>query len=424
VIPQPGEYGHDTWESDAWSYTGNVSSWAPLSADADLGLVYLVTDGATIDNWGGFHPGNNLFSSTILALDVQTGERKWHFQTVHHDIWNYDNPTAPNLVDITVNGKKIPALVQTTKQGFAYVLNRKTGEPVWPIEERPVPKSLIPGEKTSPTQPFPTKPAAYEMQGITVDDLIDFTPELRAEAIKELEKYQMGPLYLPPIHRDNKEGYLGSFICPGFNGGTNIPGGAAVDPETGILYVASTKSCSVVSLIPGIEQTNPEMQLTGKTVSEYVSGGGGPRRIRGLPYLKPPYGTITAIDLNTGETLWWIPNGDAPDFIEKHPDLKGLDIPNPGQPSHATKLVTKTLLIYGEGRGAPPRLHAHDKKTGKRIATIELPASTNTAPMTYEHEGVQYIVVSVGGRTHPGAHVALSLPQAGRPEASSGDFGP
>jgi quinoprotein glucose dehydrogenase len=225
-----------------------------------------------------------------------------------------------------------------------------------------------------------------------------------------MKDYQMGPLFLPPLHRDNDLGFKGSMNCPGGNGGTNIPGGAAVDPETGILYVASIKSCGTFSLIPGVEQTNPAMQLTGKTVSEYVTGRGGPGRVRGLPYLKPPYGRITAIDLNTGEHLWWIPNGDPPDFITEHPDLQGLDIPNPGQPSHATALVTKTLLMYGEGRGAPPRFHAHDKKTGTRIGTVELPAATNTAPMTYMHEGKQYIVVSVGGGIHPGAHVALAIP--------------
>ncbi len=410
VIPQPGEYGHETWENDAWSYTGNVSAWAPLSADPELGLVYIVTDGATIDNWGGFHPGSNLFSTSIIALDVETGERKWHYQTVHHDIWNYDNPTAPNLVDITVDGKPIKALVQTTKQSWAYVLDRETGEPVWPIEERPVPQTLVPGEKSHPTQPFVTKPAPYEMQGVTQDDLIDFTPELRAEAIEATKDYQFGPLFLPPIHRDNEQGFKGSMNCPGGNGGTNIPGGAAVDPETGILYVASIKSCGTFSLVPGEENTQVVRQLTGKTVSAFISGGRGPRRIRGLPWWKPPYGRITAIDLNTGEHLWWIPNGDMPDFIKEHPDLKGLDIPNTGQPSHATKLVTKTLLMYGEGRGTTGRFHAHDKRTGERVGTVELPAPTNTVPMTYMHDGKQYIVASVGGRTHPGAHVALVLP--------------
>ena len=410
AIPQPGEFGHETWENDAWKWTGNVSAWAPLSADPELGLVYYSSDGATIDNWGGFHPGDNLFGTSIVALDVETGERRWHFQTVHHDIWNYDNPTAPNLVDITVDGKKIKALVQTTKQSWAYVLDRETGEPVWPIEERPVPQSLIPGEQTSPTQPFVTRPAAYEQQGVTEDDLIDFTPELRAEAVKAIADYQMGPLFLPPIHRDNEQGFKGAMNCPGGNGGTNIPGGAAVDPETGILYVASIRSCGAFSLMPGVEQTNPGFQLTGKTVSEYVSGGRGPGRVRGLPLLKPPYGRITAIDLNTGDHLWWIPNGDAPDYIAKHPDLQGLEIPNPGQGTHATKLVTKTLLMYGEGRGAPGRFHAHDKTTGERIGTVDIPSSTNTAPMTYMHEGKQYVVLSIGGRTHEGSHVALALP--------------
>jgi quinoprotein glucose dehydrogenase len=247
------------------------------------------------------------------------------------------------------------------------------------------------------------------MQGITEDDLIDFTPELRAEAVKVMKDYQMGPLFLPPLHRTNDLGFKGSMNCPGANGGTNIPGGAVVDPETGILYVATIKSCTTFSLIPG-KDAPPNMHKTGKRIADWASGRGvGPGRIKGLPYLKPPYGKIVAIDLNTGEHLWWIPNGDKPAFIENHPDLKGLDIPNPGQPSHATALVTKTLLIYGEGRGAGPRLHAHDKKTGARIATVELPAPTNTAPMTYMHEGTQYIVVSVGGGTYPGAHVALAL---------------
>ena len=410
VIPQPGEFGHETWENDAWKWTGNVSSWAPLSADAELGLVYFATDGATIDNWGGFHPGDNLFTTSLVAVDVATGERKWHYQLVHHDVWNYDIPTAPNLIDITVDGQDVPAIVQTTKQSFAYVLNRDTGEPVWPIVEREVPASHIPGEKLSPTQPFPTRPAAYEQQGITEDDLIDFTPELRAEALASMEGWEMGPLYLAPLHRDNDLGLKGSMHCPGSNGGTNIPGGAAVDPESGILYVASTRTCGSFSLIPGEEQTNPDYQLTGSTVSKFVSGGRGPGRVRGLPLLKPPYGRITAIDLNTGEHLWWIPNGDAPDFVTSHPDLEGLAIPNPGHPAHATKLVTKTLLMYGEGRGAGARFHAHDKTTGERIGTVDLPAATNTVPMTYMHGGRQYIVLSVGGRTYSGSHVALSLP--------------
>ena len=411
VIPQPGEFGHETWESDAWSYTGNVSAWAPLSADPELGLVYVVTDPPTNDFWGGFHHGDNLFATSIIALDVATGQRRWHFQTVHHDIWNYDNPTAPNLVDITVDGERIPALVQTTKQSFAYVLNRETGEPVWPILEREVPASKIPGEKTSPTQPFPTKPAAYEMQGLTEDDLIDFTPELRQAALDVVSEYEFGPLFTPPLHRDNDLGLKASIHCPGSNGGTNIPGGAAVDPETGILYVASTKGCSAPELIPGAEADVNDPNPIGETVMEWVAlGPGGLGRVQGLPLFKPPYGRITAIDLNTGETLWWIPNGDTPELIKNHPSLRDMDIGNTGSGTHATKLLTKTLLMYAEGRGGRPLLYAVDKRSGDRLGTVEIPAPSNSAPMTYMHGGKQYVVLPIGGNGHPGSLVALALP--------------
>ena len=410
VIPQPGEYGHETWESDAWSYTGNVSAWAPLSADPELGLVYFVTDPPTNDYWGGFHPGDNLFATSIVAVDVRTGKRRWHFQTVHHDIWNYDNPTAPNLVDITVDGRRIPALVQTTKQSFAYVINRATGEPVWPIEEKPVPPSLIPGEKTSPTQPFPTRPAAYEMQGIGEDDLIDYTPGLRQEALALLNEYVSGPLFTPSLHRDNDLGKRGAIHCPGGGGGTNIPGGAVVDPETGILYVASVKGCTAPNLIPGAEADAKDPNPIGKTAMKFASGGNGPTRVQGLPMVKPPYGRITAIDLNTGEHLWWVPNGDTPPSITNHPALQGLDLPNTGKPSHATKLLTKTLLMYAEGRRGAPLFHAVDKHTGERLGTVPIPAPSNSAPMTYLHEGKQYVVLPIGGTRHPGSLVALAIP--------------
>ena len=407
VIPQPGEFGHETWESDAWSYTGNVSAWAPMSADAELGLVYVVTDPPTIDFYGGFHPGDNLFSTSVIALDVATGERRWHFQFVHHDIWNYDTPTAPSLMDVTVDGERIPALVQTTKQSFAYALNRETGEPIWPIEERAVPQSDVPGEHTSATQPFPTRPAAYEMQGLTEDDLIDFTPELRQRALEILEDYEIGPLFTPPLHRDNEAGLRASIHCPGSNGGTNIPGGAVVDPETAILYVASTKGCSAPLLVPGPEADVDDPNPIGRTVMEWVSvGPGGVGRVQGLPIYKPPYGRITAIDLNTGEHLWWIPNGDTPENIRNHRALEGVDLPNTGRGSH-----TKTLLMYAEGRGGAPYFHAVDKRTGERIGTVEIPAPTNSAPMTYLHEGRQYIVLPVGGPDHPGSLVALALPE-------------
>jgi quinoprotein glucose dehydrogenase len=404
VLPQEGEFGHDTWESDAWSYTGNISAWAPMSADLERGIVYIPTDPPTNDYFGGFRPGANLFSTSILALDAQTGRRVWHFQTVHHDLWNYDNPTAPNLVDITVDGRAIPALVQTTKQSFAYVFNRETGEPVWPIEERPVPQSDVPGEKTSPTQPFPTKPAAYEMQGLTEDDLVDFTPELRAQAVEALKEYRLGPLFNPPAGPGAEDGVRAALHCPGANGGTNIPGGTVADPETGILYVASIKGCSAPVLLPGTE-VDPDA-----TMELVTQGPGGVGRVEGLPVWKPPYGRITAIDLNTGEHLWWIPNGDTPEAVKNHPALRGMDIPRTGKGTHATAIATRTLLIYGEGRGGDPLLHAVDKRTGKEIATVELPAPTNTAPMTYLHDGSQYLIVAVGGPDHPGSLVALRLP--------------
>ncbi|MEX0907078.1 MAG: pyrroloquinoline quinone-dependent dehydrogenase, partial [Gemmatimonadota bacterium] len=333
----------------------------------------------------------------------------WHFQTVHHDLWNYDNPTAPNLVNVNVAGRPVPLLVQTTKQSFAYVFNRETGEPVWPIEERPVPQSAVPGEKSSPTQPFPTRPAAYEQQGITHDDLIDYTPELRRRAIELVSQFRLGPLFNPPLHNANAEGKRAAIHCPGANGGTNIPGGAAVDPETGILYVASTRACSAPVLMPGTDpsvvQRDPRANMAWVTY-----GPGGVGGVDGLPLLKPPYGRITAIDLNTGETLWWIPNGDTPDNVKNHALLQGVDIPRTGKSAHAVKLVTRTLLMYGEGRGGAPLFHAVDKRTGRELATVELPAPSNSPPMTFMHDGVQYIVMAIGGGEHPGSLVALRLP--------------
>ncbi|MDT8370070.1 MAG: PQQ-binding-like beta-propeller repeat protein [Longimicrobiales bacterium] len=410
VLPRPGEFGHDTWESDAWEYSGNISPWAPLSADPGRNLVFIPTDTPTNDYYGGFRPGDNLFGTSLIALDVTTGERVWHFQMVHHDVWNMDNPDAPHLVDITVNGARIPAVAAVTKQGFTYVFNRETGEPVWPIEERAVPQSDTPGEQTSPTQPHPTKPAPFEMQGSSVDQLIDFTPELRAEAIEIASQYRMGPVFTPPSLWEHPDGTKGAFVAPGANGGANIPGGAAADPETGILYVASQRGHSVISLIPGDQRS----EVIGGDDSNmaYVSRGpGGIRGPQGLPLFKPPYGAITAIDLNTGEHLWRIPNGTTPETIANHPALEGVDLPNTGKNAHANILVTKTLLFYGEGRGQDPVLHVVDKATGEEIATIDLPAPTTTAPMSYVHEGRQYIVLSVAGAGEPAQLVALALPQ-------------
>ncbi len=410
VLPQPGEYGHDTWENDAWQYTGNISPWAPLSADLARNLVFIPTDTPTNDYYGGHRPGDNLYGTSLIALNASTGERVWHFQMVHHDVWNMDNPDAPHLVDISVDGREIPAVAAVTKQGFTYVFNRETGEPVWPIEERAVPQSDVPGENTAPTQPHPTKPAPFEMQGSSIDQLIDFTPELREQAIEIASQYRMGPVFTPPSLWEAEDGTKGAFVVPGANGGANIPGGAAVDPETGVLYVASQRGHSVISLIPGDQRS----EVIGGEDSnmDYVSRGpGGIRGPQGLPLFKPPYGAITAIDLNSGEHLWRIPNGFTSQTIANHPALEGVDLPNTGKNAHANILVTKTLLFYGEGRGQDPVLHVVDKRTGEHLTTLDLPAPTTTAPMSYVHEGRQYIVLSVAGAGEPAQLVAFTLPE-------------
>jgi quinoprotein glucose dehydrogenase len=408
VIPRPGEFGHETWENDAWKTTGDVSSWAPMSADPARGLVYIPTNPPTIDFFGGFRPGNNLFGTSILALDVKTGRRVWHFQTVHHDIWNFDNPTAPVLVDVTVNGTRTPMLVQTTKQGFAYVLNRQTGEPIWPIVERPVARSDLPGEKLSPTQPFPTKPAAFEIQELTEDTLIDFTPELRQEALKIIKNYKVGPLFNPPIQVGHPSGLRSFVSCP--SGASNIYGPTVADPETGIVYVTSERSCRAENIVPGSQMDEPnDPKTTGKTLSRWVvSNRGDLRGPQGLPIWKPPYSKIVAIDMSTGEHLWWTPNGDTPERIKNHPALKGLTLPNTGQQSHAVMMATRTLLITAPGGDSV--LYAVDKKTGQRLGTVKLPAPGQYGMMTYMYRGRQHIVVQIMSQNHPGSLVALRLP--------------
>ena len=406
VLPGPGEFGHETWENDAWEWTGDISSWAPLSADEERGIVYIPTNGATMDFWGGFRPGDNLFSTSLIALDVQTGERVWHYQLVHHDIWNYDTPQIPVLMDVTVDGEDVPAVVQVTKQAFAYTFNRETGEPIWPIEERPVPEGLMPGEALSPTQPFPTWPAPYDMQGLTHDDLIDFTPELREAAIEALDDYVIGPLFTPPLHRDNDLGKMASMWCPGDVGGTNIDGTPAADPETGILYVTSQKGCGSRIMVPGEERDAREPAQTGTTITKFAVGGfAGVRRVQGLPLFKPPYSRITAIDMNTGEHLWWIPVGDTPNSVLEHDALQGMDIPNTGTGRQAAQIVTSTLLMYtGEGSDGTSYLFAVDKATGERLGQVELPALPRYGMMTYMHEGRQHVVIQA-----PNTLIALRL---------------
>jgi quinoprotein glucose dehydrogenase len=335
---------------------------------------------------------------------------------VHHDIWNYDTPTAPVLMDVTVDGERVPGIFQATKQAFLYALNRETGEPIWPIEERPVPASPVPGERLSPTQPFPTRPAPYDLQGLSEDELIDFTPELRQKAVDALDGIMTGPLFLPPLHRDNglvsERGtpIRGAYWCPGSSGGTNITGPPAADPTTGIIYVISQKGCSGNVLIPGTESmSHPDNATTGTTVVDFSVVGGpsaAPGTIDGLPIFKPPYGRVTAIDLNTGEHLWWIPKGDTPQNILENPALEGVDIPNTGRGGGGAVMVTPTLLVMsGQGSDGTPYLYAVDKRTGERLGQVEIPGNNSYGMMSYMHDGAQHIVVQI-----PGALAALKLP--------------
>jgi quinoprotein glucose dehydrogenase len=420
VIPQAGELGVETWENDSWSYTGHAPVWSLFSGDPELGLVFMPITAPTSDMYGGHRLGDNLFTQSLVAVEAATGKRVWHFQTVHHDLWDYDPPAAPILMDIDVDGRPIKAVVLLTKQAYAYVFDRATGEPVWPIVERPVPRSTVPGERTAPTQPIPTKPPAFDLQGATEENLIDFTPELRAEAREILERYTHGPLFTPPSIRDDRPGgNPGTIQLPGSVGGPNWTGGA-VDPETHVLYVPS----STAPFTADVEAGDPTV-----TNLRYVKGRRlwGPAGPRGLPLFKPPYGRISAIDMDAGEILWQVANGDGP---RDHPAIKHLNLGRLGNPGHSAPLVTKTLLFVGEGSDAmvgagriPPDMpfdtaanygepwfRAYDKATGDVLAEIALPAGTTGAPITYLHGGKQYIVVAVGGRDAAPEWVALSLP--------------
>ena len=420
-IPRPGQVGSETWENDSWSYSGDANLWSLISADEEQGLAYLPLTSPTSDMYGGHRLGDNVFANTLVCVRCATGERVWHYQIVHHDLWDYDLPTAPILADITVDGKPIKALVQLTKQAFAYVFDRLTGRPVWPIEERPAPASDVPGERTARTQPVPTRPPAFDRQGVTIDDLIDFTPELRAEATALLKYYRVGPLFTPPsVRGDGPNGRRGTIQLPGSVGGADWQSGA-FDPETGILYVQSITTPFTADIV----KPDPK-----KSNLNYVSGTRawtpGPQ---GLPLLKPPYGRITAIDLNKGEQLWMTPNGDGP---RNHPLLKPLNLPPLGNPGRSSPLVTKTLVFLGEGDPVmaalgsrllpemPPtlapgyggrKIRAFNKATGATVWEMELPSGITGAPMTYMFEGKQYILAAIGNTIPDGAgFVALSLP--------------
>jgi quinoprotein glucose dehydrogenase len=439
TVPQPGEFGNETWLNDSWSYTGNTGAWGQITVDQDLGIAYLPVESATGDYFGADRPGANLFAESLVALDLQTGKRKWHFQLVHHGIWDHDIPCAPILVEVKRDGKTIKAVAQPTKQAFLYVFDRVTGQPIWPIEERPVPKGDVPGEWYSPTQPFPLdargRPFSYDAQGFSIDDLIDFTPELRAEGLKVASRYKLGPIFTPPVV-SKIEGPLGTLSMASAAGGTVWPGGS-YDPETNILYVNSQRLSSVLGLVRQPDPKNDLAYVEGNAAATPgtrgagagdgakpdplaaapVGGPGGGVTVRGLPLMKPPYGSISAIDLSKGEVIWQIAHGETPDLIRNHADLKGLNIPRTGRPGIVGSLVTKTLLISGEaGFGPTPSgargamLRSYDKATGKEVGAVYLPAPQTGSPITYMLNGRQYIVVPVSGAAYSGEFVALRLP--------------
>jgi len=400
TIPRPGQFGNDTWLNDSWSYTGNTGVWAQMSADEELGLVYLPVELPTGDYYGGHRHGNNLFAESVVAVDVQTGQRRWHYQLVHHGIWDFDIPCAPIVMTITVDGRRVKAVAQPTKQNWVYVFEAATGRPIWPIEERPVPAGDVPGEWYSPTQPFVTKPPAFDRQGVTIDDLIDFTPALRAQAVEIVSKYKLGPMFTPPIV-SRWEGPRATLTLPTATGGANWQGGS-FDPETGMLYIFSNTSIGTRGLVPGDPARTDFRYVNGIAPPPPGAEESGGLNPQGLPLVKPPYGRITALDMNRGEIAWQIAHGETPDEIRNHPALKGVTIPRTGRQGRIGVLTTKTLVIAGEGgtfttpsgeRGA--MLRAYDKASGKEVGEVYMPAPQTGSPMTYLHDGRQYLTVAI-----------------------------
>ncbi|MGE5242769.1 MAG: PQQ-binding-like beta-propeller repeat protein [Betaproteobacteria bacterium] len=448
TVPKKGEPGYDTWLKGSAEDNGNAGVWTQMSADTELGLAYLPIEDPTSDFYGGLRPGNNLYADSIVAVDLHTGKLKWYFQQVHHPIWDMDNSSAPILADIVVDGKPIKAIAQLSKQGFVYVLDRATGKPVWPIEEKPVPQGNVPGEWYSPTQPFPTKPPAYSRNGVTEDELIDFTPELHAKALELVKHYKIGPVFTPGV-LSNIDGPLATLTLGTAGGGTNWPGGA-YDPETHTIYAYACNACMTqIGLSPpppGFSDLPYILHIAGQPFRVALAAGdrtdadavvtpapppfkvpnepsAAPRRsytttVDGLPLIKPPYGTLTAINLDKGDITWQIAHGETPDFIKNNPALKGLNIPRTGQSTwNVAPLVTKTLVIIGEGqetttstgkRGA--MLRAYDKSTGKEVGAVYMDAPESGSAMTYMLDGKQYIVLATSGFGNAGEYVALSLP--------------
>jgi quinoprotein glucose dehydrogenase len=441
TIPKKGEFGYDTWLNGSAEYTGNTGVWTQITVDEQLGLVYLPVESPTNDFYGGHRPGNNLFGETLVCVDLKTGQRKWHFQLVHHPLWDMDISSAPILTDIVADGKPIKAVAQPTKQGFLYVFDRVTGKPVWPFEERKVEVGSVPGEWYSPTQPIPSKPPAYSRNGVLEEDIVDFTPQIHEQAKAIAAKYHWGPVYTPPIE-SKIDGPLGTLTVGTASGGTNWPGGS-YDPETHIAYLYACNACAEpIGLVRAPKEIS-DMNYIAGTAGEEVKilrgpgenagadapmpskkgpakSGYVPLNVDGLPLLKPPYGTITAINLDKGEIVWQIAHGETPDVVRNHPALKGLNIPRTGQETYNVgTLVTKTLVIAGEAQitttSEHPRgamLRAYDKKTGKEVGAVYMPAPQTGSPMTYMLNGKQYIVVAVSGGAYSGEYIAYTLPSA------------
>jgi quinoprotein glucose dehydrogenase len=434
TIPRPGEFGNETWLNDSWANNGNAGVWTQISVDEELGLVYLPIESPLGDAYGGDRPGANLFGESLVCVDLKTGKRKWHFQFVHHPIWDMDIPSPPILADVTVNGRVIKAVAQPTKQSWLYVFDRVTGEPLWPIEERPVPKGDVPGEWYSPTQPFPTKPPPYARNVLRVpDDLIDFAPEMRARALKNLQRYKVGPMFNPNIvgHAD---GLLGAINFGYTVGGSNWPGGG-YDPETNTVYVqANNSALSAVSLAPpppGFSDVRYVQGIVGRPfrAAGQAAEPGTPAApaareesglsVDGLPIVNPPYGTLTAVNLERGDFSWQVPHGETPDAVRNHPALKGMNIPRTGQGGMAGLVITKTLVIIGDPQVTTPTggrrgamLRAYDKKTGMEVGAVWMPAAQSGSPMTYMAGGKQYVVVAVSGGNYTGEYLAFALPDS------------
>jgi quinoprotein glucose dehydrogenase len=446
TIPRPGEFGNDTWENGSWAVNGNTGVWTQITVDEDLGLVYLPVESPTSDWYGGHRPGNDLYGESLVCVDLKTGQRKWFYQVVHHPIWNYDLSSAPILADINVNGRPIKAVALPGKQAFLYVFDRVTGKPVWPIEERPVPQSDVPGEKTSPTQPFPTKPPAYARNVLKVpDDLIDFTPEMRAQARDLVSRYRVEGMFTPPVVGDPKGKWLGAINLGNGTGGTNWPG-AAYDPETHTFYSeAQQAALSVISLRtppPGFSdmrylsgrEDQPFREAFGPGFGSAADSplasrlgrpqasagpGVGALNVQGLSIVKPPYSVITAVNLDRGEIAWQVPYGETPDNVRNHPALKGMNIGNTGQLGSVGVLITKTLLIVGDSQltttSQHPRgamLRAYDKSNGKEVGAVWMPAPQSGSPMTYMVDGKQYIVIAISGGAYSGEYLAFALPES------------